>query len=61
MDELIDRTAFVEHLRDKYCKVCNKRMGMKNGKYRECYEIGDAPCRSCEMDDFITELENYHA
>lgn len=26
---------------------------MKNGKVRFCYEIGDAPCRACDIGDTI--------
>jgi hypothetical protein len=26
---------------------------MKNGKIRFCYEIGDAPCRACDIGDTI--------
>lgn len=26
---------------------------MKNGKIRFCYEIGDAPCRACDIGDAI--------
>ena len=58
MSDLIDRQAFIERERKLYCKDCDRRQGMKNGKLTFCYEIGDAPCRSCWLDDVLTDLEN---
>lgn len=54
---LIDADALIDDLMDRYCKECNKRRGIKNGKYRIIYEIGDVPCRACEVDDIKVELE----
>ena len=50
---LIDADAAIKYLREFRCKDCDKRKGMKNGKIRFCYEIGDAPCRACDIGDTI--------
>ena len=50
---LIDADATIKYLREFRCKDCDKRKGMKNGKIRFCYEIGDAPCRACDIGDTI--------
>ena len=50
---LIDADAVVKYLRDFRCSDCDRRKGMKNGKVRFCYEIGDAPCRACDIGDTI--------
>ena len=55
---LIDADALIDDLMERYCKECNKRKGIKNGKYRIIYEIGEAPCRACEVDDVKAELED---
>lgn len=54
---LIDADALIDDLMERYCKECNKRRGIKNGKWRIIYEIGEAPCRACEVDDVKAELE----
>lgn len=50
---LIDADATIQYLREYRCRDCDKRKGMKNGKIRFCYEIGDAPCRACDIGDTI--------
>ena len=50
---LIDSDATIKYLREFRCKDCDRRKGMKNGKIRFCYEIGDAPCRACDIGDTI--------
>ena len=50
---LIDADATIKYLREFRCKDCDKRKGMKNGKIRFCYDIGDAPCRACDIGDTI--------
>lgn len=50
---LIDADATVQYLRRFRCADCDRRKGMKNGKVRFCYEIGDAPCRACDIGDTI--------
>ena len=62
MRELIDRQAFIENERKLYCEDCDRRKGTKNGKSNViCYEIGEAPCRSCWLDDALTDLEDFPA
>lgn len=55
---LIDADALTDEVMERYCKECDKRKGIKNGKYRIVYEIGDAPCRACPLDDVKDELDN---
>ena len=55
---LIDADALLDEVMDRYCEECDKRKGVKNGKFRIIYEVGDAPCRACEIDDVKTELED---
>lgn len=50
---LIDADATIKYLREFRCKDCDRRKVMKNGKIRFCYEIGDAPCRACDIGDTI--------
>lgn len=50
---LIDADATIKYLREFICKDCDRRKGMKNGKIRFCYEIGEAPCRACDIGDTI--------
>ena len=59
MSELIDRQAFIERERKLYCEDCDRRKGRKNGKLTICYEIGDAPCRACWLDDALGDLEDF--
>ena len=55
---LIDADALIDEAMDRYCKDCDKRKGIKNGKYRIVYEIGDAPCRACDVDDMVNDIES---
>ena len=50
---LIDADATIQYLREARCKDCDRRKGTKNGKIRFCYEIGDVPCRACDIGDTI--------
>ena len=59
MSELIDRQAFIEKERRLYCEDCDRRKGKKNGKLTVCYEIGEAPCRACWLDDALGDLEDF--
>ncbi len=62
MSELIDRQAFIEQERKLYCEDCDRRKGTKNGKPNViCYEIGEAPCRACWLDDALGDLEDFPA
>lgn len=57
----IEREAFVEQKRKQYCEDCSRRKGMRNGKYKTLYEIGEAPCRACEIDDALNDVEDFPA
>jgi len=50
---LIDADATIKYLRGYRCKDCDRRKGMRNGEIQFCYEIGDAPCRACDIGDAI--------
>lgn len=54
---LIDADALCDDVMERYCKDCEKRKGMKRGKWRVIYEISEAPCRACEVDDLKMELD----
>ena len=58
MSRLIDADALLDDAFERYCKDCGKRKGIKNGKYRIIYDVGEAPCRACDIDDMNDELEN---
>lgn len=55
---LVDADALIQEAMERYCKDCRRRMGVKNGKWKIVYSIGDAPCRACGTGDMIDELEN---
>lgn len=55
---LKDTTAFDERIRDQYCKKCERRFGIKNGKRKEVYEIGGVPCRACDIGDMLDWLDD---
>ena len=57
--EYIEREAFLEQKREQYCKDCARRKGMRNGKYKTLYEIGEAPCRACGIDDLLNDVEDF--
>jgi hypothetical protein len=59
--EYIEREAFIAEQRHLYCENCERRKGMKNGKMRFVYEIGDAPCRACGYGDVLDDLEDVPA
>ncbi len=61
MAEYIDKAAFIADKRKQYCADCDRRKGMKNGKVRFVYDIGDAPCRACGIGDMLDEVEDYPA
>lgn len=54
---LIDADVLLDKAIEQYCKDCDKRKGIKSGKWRVVYEIGDAPCRACGVGDVIDEIE----
>lgn len=55
---LIDADALIENIRNLYCRNCDKRKGTKRGKIVFCYDIGDAPCRACNFEYAIEDLED---
>ena len=55
---LIDADALLDEVMNRHCNDCDRRKGIKNGKYRIIYSIGDAPCRACEVDDFKDQIED---
>lgn len=59
--EYISRTEFLEQKRKQYCEDCERRKGMKNGKYKMLYEIGGAPCRACGVSDMLDDVEDFPA
>ena len=61
MAEYIEREAFIKHYRKLLCEDCGRRKGMKNGKLKFCYAIGEAPCRACAIDDMLTFVEDFPA
>lgn len=54
----IDADSLMDDVMERYCKDCDKRKGIKSGKWKIVYEIGDAPCRACSVDDMKAELED---
>ena len=58
MPRLTDADALLDDITERYCKDCERRKGIKNGKKKFIYDIGDAPCRACEVDDMKYELES---
>lgn len=55
---LIDADALIKEAMELYCEDCERRKGIKNGKWKIVYSIGDAPCRACGTGHMIDELEN---
>ena len=55
---LIDADALINEAMERYCSDCERRKGVKNGKWKIVYSIGDAPCRACGIGDMIDELED---
>jgi len=58
---LIDVDALIDDVMDRYCSNCDRRKGMKRGKLEICYDIGDAPCRSCGIGDVLDDVEDFPA
>lgn len=58
MTRLIDADTFLDDVIERYCKDCDRRKEIKNGKWRIIYEIGEAPCRACSVDDMKCEIED---
>lgn len=58
MAEYINRDAFLAQQRAWYCNDCNRR---KNSKGKFVYEIGEAPCRACDIGTMLDAVEDYPA
>lgn len=56
--DLIDRDEFIAEQRHLYCENCERRKGMKNGKMKFVYDIGDAPCRACGYGDVLDDIDD---
>jgi len=59
MAEYIDRQEFFKHIRKALCSDCHLRKGIKNGKEQFVYEIGEAPCRGCDIDTALDYVDDY--
>lgn len=55
---IIDADALINETMERYCSDCERRKGVKSGKWKIVYSIGDAPCRACGIGDMIDELED---
>ena len=54
---LIDADALIDNAKNFHCIECERRKGIKNGKLKFVYEIGDAPCRACYVADMIDTID----
>ena len=59
MAEYIDKEAFLVKEKKQYCSNCERRKGIKNGKRKIIYEIGEAPCRSCGINDILDDIDSF--
>lgn len=57
--DYINKDAFIAQQRKQYCINCEKRKGTKNGKKIFVYEIGEAPCRACDIEDMIDAMWDF--
>ena len=57
--EYISKDAFVAQQRNQYCVNCERRKGTKNGERIFVYEIGEAPCRACDIEDMIDAVWDF--
>ena len=55
---LIDADELIDKAIEDYCKECGKRKGVKDGKWRVLYKIGEAPCRACDVNDMVDRIDN---
>ena len=58
MAEYINRDTFLAKERAWYCDNCDRR---KNSKGKTVYEIGEAPCRACDIGTMLDAVEDYPA
>ena len=57
--EYISKDAFVAQQRKQYCVNCERRKGKKNSKIIFVYDIGEGPCRACDIGDMIDEVWDF--
>ena len=57
--EYISKDAFIAQQRKQYCANCERRKGTKNGKRIFVYEIGETPCRACDIEDMIDAVWDF--
>jgi hypothetical protein len=55
---LIDADALETRIKELYCSDCERRKGVKNGKMRMLYAVGDAPCRACGTYDALCDIDD---
>lgn len=55
---LIDADETLNNIIERHCMECILRKGMKNGKMRVLYDIGEAPCRACLIDDMKSMIDD---
>ena len=55
MKRYVDVDAFIKNRRSLYCFDCDRR---KNSKGKIVYEIGEAPCRACDTQNILDDLED---
>ena len=60
-EKYIPVEAFTDAIQERYCYDCDRRKGMKRGKLKMVYAIGDVPCRSCGIMDMLDEVEDFPA
>lgn len=58
MSRYIDADALLDTVFEVHCKECESRKGIKNGKLKVIYEVGEAPCKSCGVNDMREYLED---
>ena len=58
MAEYIEREVFLKSKREQYCEDGDRR---KNSKGKMVYDIGDAPCRACSIEDILVDVEDFPA
>ncbi len=56
--KLIDADDLIDEVMERYCEDCSKRKGLKNGKWRVVYSVGDVPCRACGISDMMDEIDS---
>lgn len=58
MSRFADVDVILDTVFEVHCKECERRKGIKNGKLKVIYEVGEAPCKSCGVNDMREYLED---